>query len=75
MSTPVNRQKFTLHSTPWSRLLFEQLIGPQLVTIKRRHNSSESLFYDPSEDCHNPKLGHDYDLGTPGLNLDKCIYN
>lgn len=45
LSTPANRQKFTLHSTPWSKVLFEQLIGPQLVTIKCRHNFSVFQFY------------------------------
>jgi len=45
LSTPLNRQKFTLHSTPWSRVLFEQLIGPQLFTIKCRHKFSVFQFY------------------------------
>jgi hypothetical protein len=45
MSTPVNRQKSIIHSTPWSRVLFEQLIGPQLVTIKCRHYFSVFQFY------------------------------
>lgn len=64
LSTPVNRQKFTLHSTAWSRVLFEELIGPQLLAIKCRQTflSLPVLFHHPSEDCRDPKLGHGYDL-------------
>jgi hypothetical protein len=73
LSTPVNRQQFTLHSIPWSRVLFEQLIGPQLFTIKCRQNFClPILFYHPSEDCRDPELGHGYDLWIPELNLHKC---